>query len=125
MTSLSTLVASEHAADLRHAAKHHNSGQSEAARSPKVIALRLAGANDARGLKVLAELDEEPELTGHALLAVIDDEVVAGLSLDDGRVVSNPFVATSDAVSLLKLRARHLFGPAVRRPRRRWRVRLA
>lgn len=125
MTSLNALVAGEHAADLRPAAKHHYSGQSHVASSAKVIALRLAEAEDARGLKILAALDEEPELTGHALLALIDGEAVAGMSLDDGRVVSNPFVATSDAVSLLKLRARHLFGAPVQRPRRRWLPRLA
>src|SRR5207248_8986053 len=103
--SLNALVAAEHAADLRRAAKHYGAGKSEAASSSNVVALRTAEADDARVLKMLAELDEERELSGDALLALIDGDVVAAMSLDDGRVVSNPFVATSDAVSLLKLRA--------------------
>jgi len=124
-SSLNALVASEHAADLRRAAKPYSFEQSEAASSPKAVAIRLAEADDARVLKNLAELDEESELSGQTLLALMDGEVVAAMSLDDGRVVSNPFVATSDAVSLLKLRAHHLVGRAVRQPRRRWRPRFA
>ncbi len=89
------------------------------------VALRLAGADDARALRELAELDEAPELSGEALVAVIDDEVVAAVSLDDGRVVANPFVATRDAVSLLELRARHLLARGAQRPRRRLSLRFA
>jgi hypothetical protein len=125
MTSLNAVIAAEHGVDLRRAAVRSRTGHAGAATSPKRIALRLAEADDAPTLNVLAELDEAPELRGDALLALIDDEVVAAMSLRDGRVISNPFVATSDAVSLLKLRANHLFGRAVRRPRRRWRPRFA
>jgi hypothetical protein len=125
MTSLSPLVAAEHGADLRRAARQYRTAKFEAASTPKAVALRLAEADDARVLKILAELDEEPGLNGEALLALVDGEVVAAMSLDDARVVSNPFVATSDVVSLLKLRANHLLGRAVRQPRRRWRWRFA
>jgi hypothetical protein len=126
-TSLNALVATEHSADLLRAAKYQPRGRvgSAAAARPEPVALRLAGADDAAMLHLLAELDEDSELTGDTLLALIDGEAVAAMSLEDGRVVSNPFVATSDAVSLLKIRARHLGGQAPRRQRLRWRPRFA
>jgi hypothetical protein len=124
-TSFNALVAREHAAALGRAAEHYRSAKPEAASARRVIALRQAQANDARALKILAELDEEPELSGETLLALIDEDAVAAMSLEDGRVVSNPFVATREAVSLLKLHAHHLLGPKVRQPRRRWHPRFA
>ena len=64
----------------------------------------------------LASLDDAPALTGQVLLALVDGEAVAALSLSDGRVVANPFLPTEAAVGLLRLRAQHL---SVKRPRRR------
>jgi hypothetical protein len=89
------------------------------------LALRIADPADARALRMLAELDEEPDLDGEVLLALIDGEPVAAMSLDDGRVVADPFVATTNAVALLEVRARQLVGGARRRARRRWRLRFA
>jgi hypothetical protein len=82
------------------------------------VALRGANAEDDGTLRQLAELDEAPELDGEVLLATVDGEAIAAVSLQDGRIVSNPFVATTEAVALLQLRARHLAGKM--RPRRRW-----
>jgi hypothetical protein len=123
--SLNSLVAAEHTADLRRAAEQHRWSRSGATSSPNGVALRLADSGDAHELKILAELDEAPELSGEALLAVIDGEPVAAMSLADGRVIANPFVATSDAVTLLRLRAEHVLGRTVRRTRRRWHPRFA
>jgi hypothetical protein len=86
----------------------------------RALALRLATAEDASSLRGLAELDEAPELSGEVLLATIDGDPVAALSIGDGRVVANPFVATSDAIALLRLRARHLAGKRSRSRRRPW-----
>jgi streptomycin 6-kinase len=124
-TSLNALVAREHTADLGRQAKLYRSAKPEATNAPRLIALRHAQAGDAQALKILAELDEEPELSGETLVALIDGDAVAAMSLQDGRVVSNPFMATREAVSLLKLRAHHLVGSKVRQPRRRWRARVA
>lgn len=84
-----------------------------------LVALRSAEAGDAQALKILAELDEAPDLSGDVLLALLSGQVVAAMSLEDGRVIADPFVATSDAVSLLKLRARQLAGVAAPRLRLR------
>jgi len=80
-------------------------------------AVRLAQPDEAGTLRHLAQLDDAPELAGAILVATIDADLVAALSLDDGRVVANPFVLTSDAVELLRRRATALTG----RRRRRWR----
>jgi hypothetical protein len=79
--------------------------------------VRFAHAEEAGTLRRLAQLDDAPELAGEILVATIDADVVAALSLDDGRVVANPFVLTSDAVELLRASATALRG----RCRRRWR----
>ena len=83
------------------------------------IALRLACPDEAATLRRLAELDEAPAPEGEVLLALIDGDAVAALSLDDGRSVANPFVPTADALALLRLRAEHLG----RRPQSRHTIR--
>jgi hypothetical protein len=79
--------------------------------------VRFAHPDEAGTLRRLAQLDGAPELAGEILVAMIDADVVAALSLDDGRVVANPFVLTSDAVELLRRSATALTG----RRRPRWR----
>ena len=80
-------------------------------------AVRFAHPDEVGTLRRLAQVDDAPELAGEILVATIDADVVAALSLDDGRVVANPFVLTSDAVELLRRSATALTG----RRRRRWR----
>lgn len=122
-TSMHTLAATEHIAELRRAADQWRLGGLSPSIAPALtqsvaVGLRLAGSDDAHLMARLADLDDAPALQGRVLLALIDDEAVAALSLVDGRVIANPFVATSDAVALLRLRAEHLSG---RRARRRLR----
>lgn len=91
---------------------------SGAAGSPTpATSVRFARPDEAGTLRRLAQLDDAPELAGEILVATIDTDVVAALSLDDGRVVANPFVHTSGAVGLLRSSATALTG----RRRRRWR----
>ena len=82
-------------------------------------AVRFAQSDEFGTLRRLAQLDDAPELAGKILVATIDADVVAALSLDDGRVVANPFVLTSEAVKLLRRSATALTGR-----RRRWRTAL-
>ena len=83
------------------------------------IVLRLATDVDAPAVRRLAALDDAPRLSGAVLLALVDGEPVAALSLDDGRVVADPFRLTVHAVALLRLHARHLT-PAAPAERSRW-----
>ncbi len=80
--------------------------------------VRFAHADEAATLRQLAELDDAADLAGEILVAAIDAEVVAALSLDDGRVIANPFLFTSQAVELLRRTATELTGRS--HARRRW-----
>jgi hypothetical protein len=119
MTStLNALAAQEHIHDLERQARRAHKEDAESDVSAASIELRLAQADESRVLHKLAQLDDAPDLDGEALLALIDGEAIAALSLSDRRVVANPFVRTEHAVSLLRIQADHLFG---RRERRRLR----
>ncbi|HEY2258765.1 MAG TPA: hypothetical protein VGH45_03595 [Solirubrobacteraceae bacterium] len=83
------------------------------------VTLKLAEAEDQAVVDVIAELDSAPTLRGRALIAFVDGWPVAALSLDDGRVVANPFAPSAEAVVLLRLRARQLHSEPGRRPRLR------
>jgi hypothetical protein len=81
------------------------------------VALRVAQADESAVVRRLADLDDSPPLDGQVLLALVDGEAVAAVSLRDGRVVANPFLPTADTVRLLNLRASQL-ARRLRRPSR-------
>lgn len=94
-------------------------------RQPAQVTLRLATANDEELAGVLAQLDSAEPLVGRKLLAFVDGWPVAALSLEDGRVVANPFAPTAQAVAMLRLRASQLTpSPRERRPLSLFRGRL-
>lgn len=72
------------------------------------IELRLLRTHEAHLVRRLAALDDAPELDGQVLVALMGGQAVAALSLRDRRVVANPFVPTSEAVALLRLRVAQL-----------------
>ena len=121
-TSISNLAARERVADLRRVADHRRltAGTREPRASEEAnvpaVSLRIAGVDDEQVVRDLAALDDAPAPEREVLLALIDGEAVAALSLRDGHVVANPFVHTEAAVALLRLRADHL---SSRRPPRR------
>jgi hypothetical protein len=117
---LNELIATQHTSELRRAAELRRKGRSSSGGAPAgTLELRLARAGESQVVRRLAALDDAPELEGQALLAVVDGVAVAALSLSDRRVVANPFVATGDVVTLLRLRADHVLGPPQVRPLRR------
>ena len=119
MTStLTALAAQEHIHDLEREARRARKQDAKPDAPAASIELRLARADESRVLHSLAQLDDAADLDGEALLALINGEAIAALSLSDRRVVANPFVRTEHAVTLLRIQADHLFG---RRERRRLR----
>ena len=82
------------------------------------VALRVAHDDETDVVRRLAQLDDAPTPSGEILLALVDGEPVAALSLSDGRVVANPFVRTADAVALLEIRAAQIAASAERSRRR-------
>jgi hypothetical protein len=72
------------------------------------LALRPAAAADAAALARLAALDSAAPLQGAALLAYRGVQLLAAISLADGRIVADPFERTAEATELLHIRARQL-----------------
>ena len=69
------------------------------------VTIRRARAEDSSALVWLAVIDDTLPLEGDVLLAEVDGELWAARSLDDGRVIGDPFRPTADARALLELRA--------------------
>src|SRR5687767_556728 len=69
------------------------------------IAIRRAGDRDRRALARLAALDSAHEPRGTVLLAEVDGEPWAALSLDDGHAVADPFRRSASVLDLLRTRA--------------------
>jgi hypothetical protein len=72
------------------------------------LVIRIADPSDEPALQSLAELDSVLPFTGAALIAELDERVVAAISLANGREVADPFVPTSEILELLRLRAKQL-----------------
>lgn len=70
-----------------------------------IYVIRLATHEDERALRELAELDSQKPITERALVGEINGRVAAALSLSDGRIVADPFQATSHLAAQLRLRA--------------------
>ena len=69
------------------------------------ITIRPAYADDELTVRRLAALDSAPALRLPALLAEVDGDPRAAISLRDGRVVADPFEYTTELVVMLRVRA--------------------
>ena len=72
------------------------------------VSIRRAGPHDAPALCRLAALDSALPLTGEVLLAEVDGEPRAALSLADGAAIADPFAPTTALVELLRMRREQL-----------------
>ena len=89
-------------------------------RGNEAVTIRRARPADATALLHLAALDEAEPLQGEVLVAEVEGELWAAIDLTDGRRISDPFRAASEARALLELRAALLGTSAVTiAPRRR------
>jgi hypothetical protein len=93
-------------------------------RSQEPVTVRLGAPDDHVDLARLAELDSAPLPSGPLLIGERAGRPVAAMSLRDGSVVANPFVAAADVVAMLRLRAGQLGQPPPRPRRARWARRL-
>jgi hypothetical protein len=84
------------------------STRSKEATMAPTITIRQATRADAFELRRLAALDDAPVLHGDALLVEEAGEVRAAISLDDGRVIANPFARTADLVEMLRTQRHHV-----------------
>ena len=72
------------------------------------VAIRVATADDAPTLRRLAVLAEALPLTGEVLLATVDGEAWAAMSLTDGRAIADPLRPTASVRAMLALRRENL-----------------
>jgi hypothetical protein len=87
------------------------------------VTIRLATPDDQLALYRLAALDSAPSPpAGRVLLAEMDGELAAALSLDDESVIADPFQFTLHTVELLRTHAAAAREP---QPRRHLRPRFA
>ena len=70
--------------------------------------IRRATEEDAYALRELAELDSQRPLGGNILIGEIDAQAAAAISLNDNRVVADPFQRTVQITQLLRMRAASL-----------------
>jgi hypothetical protein len=78
------------------------------------VVVREANGRDAAPLERLAQLDSARVPAAPMLVAEVDGDLRAAISMADGAVIANPFVRTRDLVAMLQTRAGHL--PAEQRP---------
>jgi hypothetical protein len=90
------------------------------------ITIRRALPEDATPLLHLATLDDAEPLEGDVLVAEVGGELWAAHSLAHARTIADPFRPAEQARAMLKLRAAHINGIALRYARRRptWRRQL-
>jgi hypothetical protein len=79
------------------------------------VVIRTADAGDVLALINLSDLDSQPLPSGKVLVAEIDGEIRAALSVESGRLVADPFVSTINLRALLRLRADQLQSTTRRR----------
>ncbi|MGZ4183734.1 MAG: hypothetical protein ACXVUL_23980 [Solirubrobacteraceae bacterium] len=73
--------------------------------SATTYTIRLATADDDAALRRLAEIDSQDPLAGPVLLGELGGKPQAALSLADGRVIANPFLATAQLLAHMRMRA--------------------
>ena len=81
------------------------------------LVLRPATTADTAALEQLAALDSARPLTGDVVLASVDGDVRAALSVETGRTVADPFHMSLELLPLLRTAA-----GTERSRRRTWRV---
>ena len=96
---------------------------------PSAVTIRFAGAGDMAALSALAQLDSARPLTLPVLVAELEGELRAALSLSEDRLVADPFHPTLALAELLLTRSRQLGDErdgglltALRHPRRTMRA---
>ena len=68
------------------------------------LTIRMAHSDDTPALGRLAEIDSTVPLPGHVMLAELDGNCLAAISLETGEVNANPFKRTAAIVSHLRMR---------------------
>ena len=85
------------------------------------VVIRYARPADAKAVDELAQLDSSRAPRGEVIVAEVQGELWAAVSLDDGHAVATPFRPSGELTFRLSERARELSGARTLRPRGGWR----
>jgi hypothetical protein len=111
MNPLNAYLALEIISDHQRRAERHRLARPATVESAPggydAVTIRRATGADGPALERLAQLEGRPTPAGPALVAEVGRRVLAARSLD-GVTLAHPFHPTSELVSLLEMRARHL-----------------
>lgn len=119
-SELTLRYAQSRVADLRRRADRERplNADGSVRHTPTQVTIRFADSLDGCGLAALAALDSAELVQLPALVAEVEGELRAALSLVDAAVIADPFRPTLELVELLRTRAEQLY----RQPRRRARA---
>jgi hypothetical protein len=84
-------------------------------RGDGTMIIRRTTPDDVAALRRLAALDSKRPIESDALVAEIDGEVWAAVSLTGDEAIADPFKPTADLVAMLEMRAAQLATPPVER----------
>jgi hypothetical protein len=82
------------------------------------ITIRAAGPEDVEAIRRLAQRDSHAVPDGELLIALVDGEARAAISLASGETIADPFHRTEELVRMLTARGSQLHGET-RQPIRR------
>lgn len=77
-------------------------------KTPDMLRIRTAEPSDDSELAILAALDSRRAPAGDVLVAEVEGEFWAAVSMDGDHAIADPFRPTADIVTLLRERARQL-----------------
>ena len=91
---------------------HHGGAEPEAdgtaTLEAETITIRPLQGADVAAVELLAELEESRVPPGRLLVAEVEGTIEAAVAVEGGETVANPFSASGEAVSLLRIRAAQL-----------------
>src|SRR5271154_2198310 len=99
----SRLVMAERERDYARRAKHRTDETPALAAPAEPVGLRLCRVDDDPALEVLAVLSGGRVSDGRYVLAEVDGTIVAGLPLNGGEAITDPFRSTVQLLPLLQL----------------------
>ena len=86
----------------------HSNSHTTSKLTDRDVTLRVATQGDSRSLLRLAALDDRPLPAGPFVVAEVDGELVAAVSVSGGSAIADPFRRTAVLVQMLELRAREM-----------------
>lgn len=102
-------LANDRRRELERRTSYSSGSSSRAVPEPvDTVLLRLCCVGDDEAIERLAQLEGKPAPVGRHIVAEIDGVVIAALPLAGGKLLADPFRATSHLLPLLELRAKQV-----------------